>query len=158
MYLASVRYVGALTARPHPCCADLPSWQLVPCFCWPQPCWPASRFTTRKPGHPWDQARDIFYVRRFSTGEVFEHPHAFAPPWNEFIPFTRDAAFYEQVLARLEAVEKLPPAQMEEQPASRRLIFLRDLWPVFDGLHFAHHSWPLDEDKDSFRKSRHSPR
>ncbi len=101
--------VIALTARPHSCCADLPSWQLVPCFCWPQPCWRASRFTTRKPGHPWDQARDIFYVRRFPTGEIYEHPHAFAPPWNEFMPFTHDAAFYEQVLARLEAVEKLPP-------------------------------------------------
>ena len=106
-----------------------------------------------QPGHPWDQARDIFYVRRFPTGEVFEHPHAFAPPWNEFIPFTRDAAFYEQVLSRLEAVEKLPPAQMEEQPASRRLIFLRDLWPVFDGLRFAHHSWPLDEDKEASAKA-----
>ncbi len=38
-----------------------------------------------KPGHAWDQARDIFYVRRFPTGEIYEHPHAFAPPWNEFI-------------------------------------------------------------------------
>ncbi len=64
-----------------------------------------------------------------------------------------DAAFYEQVLSRLEAVEKLPPAQMEEQPASRRLIFLRDLWPVFDGLHYAHHSWPLDEDKEASAKA-----
>jgi hypothetical protein len=106
-----------------------------------------------RPGHPWDQVRDIFYVRRFATGEVFEHPHAFGPPWNEFIPFTRDADFYEQVLSRLEAVEKLPPAQMEEQPASRRLIFLRDLWPVFDGLHFAHHSWPRDEDKEASEKA-----
>src|SRR5687768_4643525 len=86
-----------------------------------------------RPGHPWDQARDIFYVRRFSTGEVFEHPHAFAPPWHEFFPFTRDAAFYEQVLSRLETVEKLPPAQVEEQSVARRLIFLGDLWPVFDG-------------------------
>jgi hypothetical protein len=107
----------------------------------------------QKTGHPWDRARDIFYVRRFSTGEVFEHPHAFAPPWNEFIPFTRDAAIYEQVLSRLDAVEKLPPAQMAEQPASRRLIFLRDLWPVFDGLYFAHHSWPLDEDKEASTKA-----
>lgn len=62
-----------------------------------------------RPSHPWDQARDIFYVRRFSTGEVFEHPHAFAPPWNEFLPFVHDAAFHEQVLARLSAVEKPPP-------------------------------------------------
>jgi hypothetical protein len=85
-------------------------------------------------GHVWDQARDIFYVRRFSTGEVFEHPHAFAPPWREYQPFVHDAAFYEQVVARLEAVQKLPSAQMEEQPAPRRLILLRDLWPVFDGL------------------------
>jgi hypothetical protein len=98
-----------------------------------------------RPGHPWDQARDIFYVRRFSTGEVFEHPHAFAPPWNEFIPFTHDAAFYEQVLSCLEAVEDLPPAQIEEQPASRRLIFLRDVWPVFDGLHRARVETPRDK-------------
>jgi hypothetical protein len=53
----------------------------------------------------------------------------------------------------LEAVEKLPPAQMEEQPASRRLIFLRDLWPVFDGLHFAHYSWPRDEDEGASGKA-----
>jgi hypothetical protein len=99
-----------------------------------------------RPGHPWDQARDIFYVRRFSTGEVYEHPHAFEPPWYEFYPFTRDAAFCEQVLARLEAVEKLPPAQMEEQAASRRVIFLRDLWPVFDGLHRALVETPRDKE------------
>lgn len=60
-------------------------------------------------------------------------------------PFTRDAAFHEQVLARLEAVEKLPPAQMEEQPASRRLILLGDLWPVFDGLHRALVETPRDK-------------
>ena len=104
-------------------------------------------------GHPWDQARDAFYVRRFSTGEVFEHPHAFAPPWHEFFPFTRDAAFYEQVLSRLETVEKLLPAQLEEQSAARRLIFLGDLWPVFDGLHRAHKQWPLDEDKETSAKA-----
>ena len=34
----------------------------------------------RKTGHPWDQAREIFYTHRFPTGEIFEHPHAFAPP------------------------------------------------------------------------------
>jgi hypothetical protein len=88
-------------------------------------------------GHPWDDARDTFYVRRFATGEVYEHPHAFAPPWSEYRPFVHDVAFYEQVVARLEAVQKLPVAQMEEQPAVRRLIFLRDLWPVFDGLRHA---------------------
>ena len=88
----------------------------------------------RKTGHPWDQAHDIFYVRRFSTGEVFDNPHAFAPPWREYQPFVHDAAFYEQVVSRLEAVQNLSAAQMEEQAAPRRLIFLRDLWPVFDGL------------------------
>ena len=25
-----------------------------------------------KPGHPWDQAREIFYTHRFPTGELFE--------------------------------------------------------------------------------------
>jgi len=91
----------------------------------------------RKTGHPWDQAREIFYTHRFPTGEIYEHPHAFAPPWREFVPFAHDAAFHEEVLARLAAVEKLPPAEMEEQPAARRLIFLGDLWPVFDGFHQA---------------------
>ena len=88
----------------------------------------------RKTGHPWDQARDAFYVRQFSTGEVFENPHAFGPPWREYQPFVHDAAFYELVVSRLEAAQKLPTAQLEEQPAARRLILLRDLWPVFEGL------------------------
>jgi|GEM_PF-2536839 len=100
----------------------------------------------RKTGHPWDQAREIFYTHRFPTGEIYEHPHAFAPPWREFVPFVHDAAFHEQVLARLDAVEKLPPAQMEEQPAARRLIFLGDLWPVFDELHAALVEVPRDKD------------
>jgi hypothetical protein len=88
----------------------------------------------RNAGHPWDQAREIFYARRFPTGETFEHPSAFAPPWYEYFAFVHDAAFHERVTARLEAVEKLPAAQMEGQSAERRVIFLRDLWPVFDGL------------------------
>jgi hypothetical protein len=104
-----------------------------------------SVFDTR-PGHAWDQAREIFYSHRFPTGEIYEHPHAFAPPWTEFVPFVHDATFHEQVLARLEAVEKLPPAQLEEQSVARRLIFLRDLWPVFDGLHQALVTVPLDEE------------
>jgi hypothetical protein len=107
-----------------------------------------------QPGHPWDQARDIFYTHRFPTGEIFEHPHAFAPPWKEFVPFVHDAAFHEQVLARLEAVEKLPPAQLEEQSVARRLIFLRDLWPVFDGLHQALVQVPLDKEATAKAVSR----
>ena len=99
-----------------------------------------------RPGHSWDQAREIFYERRFSTGDVFDHPHASAPPWHEYFPFTFDATFHENVLLRLEAVEKLPPAQMEEQPAIRRLIFLRDLWAAFDGLHQLHNKWERRED------------
>jgi len=108
----------------------------------------------RKTGHPWDQAREIFYTHRFPTGEVFEHPHAFAPPWKEFVPFVHDAAFHEQVLARLEAVEKLPPAQLEEQSALRRLIFLGDLWPAFDGLHQARVQVPLDKEATAKAVSR----
>jgi hypothetical protein len=65
-----------------------------------------------------------------------------------------DAAFHEQVLARLEAVEKLPPAQLEEQSAARRLIFLRDLWPVFDGLHQARVEVPLDKEATAKAVSR----
>ena len=76
-------------------------------------------------------------MRRFPTGETYEHPHAFAPPWYEYHPFVHDAAFYDRVVGRLEAVEKLPAAEMEGQAAPRRLIFLRDLWPVFDGLSHA---------------------
>jgi hypothetical protein len=105
-----------------------------------------------RPGHPWDQAREAFYARRFTTGEVFEHPHASAPPWHEYMPFTHDAAFHERVVAVLEAVEKLPPAQMEEQPAPRRLVLLRDLWAAFDALRWAHNRWP-EEDKDVATKA-----
>src|SRR5262245_22889815 len=108
----------------------------------------------RKTGHPWDQAREIFYTHRFPTGEVFEHPHAFAPPWKEFVPFVHDAAFHEQVLARLEAVERLPSAQMEEQPAARRLIFLGDLWPVFDELQGALVEVPRDKEATAKAISR----
>lgn len=92
-------------------------------------------------GHAWDQVRDAFFVRRFSTGEVFEHPHASAPPWHEYSPFMFDAAFHEDVLSRLDAVEKLPPAHMEEQPAFRRLVLLRDLWAAFDGIHLVYSDW-----------------
>ena len=99
-------------------------------------------------GHAWDQARDTFYVRRFSTGEVFAHPHAAAPPWHEYSPFTFDAAFHQNVIARLEAVEKLPPAEMEDQPAIRRLIFLRDLWAAFDGLHQLHNKGERNQNAD----------
>lgn len=97
-------------------------------------------------GHPWDQARDAFYVRKFSTGEVFEHPHASSPPWHEYFPFTFDAAFHESVLSRLAAVENLPAAQMEEQPALRRVILLRDLWAAFDALHLLHNKWDQRQD------------
>jgi hypothetical protein len=113
----------------------------------------ASPVFDSRPGHPWDEAREVFYVRRFPTGEVFDHPHASAPPWVEFYPFTFDATLYEQALARLSAVEKLPPAQMEEQPALRRMIFLRDLWPVFDGLSGAHNKWPAAKDKAATSKA-----
>jgi hypothetical protein len=108
----------------------------------------------RKPGHPWDQAREIFYTHRFPTGEIYEHPHAFAPPWKEFVPFVHEAAFHQEVLARLEAVEKLPPAEMEQQPAARRVIFLGDLWPVFDGLHQAQVQVPLDKEATAKAVSR----
>jgi hypothetical protein len=105
-----------------------------------------------RPGHPWDQAREAFYARRFTTGEVFEHPHASAPPWHEFMPFTHDADFHERVGKLLEAVEKLPPAQMEEQPAARRLVLLRDLWAIFDALRWANNRWPK-EDEDVATKA-----
>lgn len=100
-----------------------------------------------RPGHPWDQLRDIFYIRRFSTGEVFEDPQAFAPPWQECYAFRRDAGFHEQVIARLEAVERLPTSQMEEQSPSRRLILLKDLWAVFDRLEMVDSRWPVKNDR-----------
>ena len=108
----------------------------------------------RKTSHPWDQAREIFYTHRFPTGEIFEHPHAFAPPWKEFVPFVHEATFHEQVLARLEAVENLPPALLDEQSVARRLISLRDLWPVFDGLHQALVEVPLDKEATAKAVSR----
>jgi hypothetical protein len=87
-----------------------------------------------KPGHVWDAARDAFYLRRFSEKEVFDHPHLFAPPYREYQPFVFDAAFYDQVVAKLDALQKLPAKEMEEQPAVRRVVLLRDLWAAFDGL------------------------
>ena len=48
------------------------------------------------PGHPWDQVREIFYARRFATGETFYDPHAFAPPWTEFRAFVSDVAFHPE--------------------------------------------------------------
>src|SRR5687768_15907833 len=31
-------------------------------------------------GHPWDELHEIFYARRFDTGDVYDHPHALSPP------------------------------------------------------------------------------
>lgn len=105
-----------------------------------------------QPGHPWNQARDAFYVRRFSTGEIFEHPHATTPPWHEYTRFAFDATVHESVCARLDAVENLPRAQMEEQPPLRRVIFLRDLWAAFDGLEQLHMGLILRQDDDEALK------
>lgn len=80
----------------------------------------------RRAEHRWDAARDAFYVRRFATGEVFEHPHAFAPPWTEHLSFVHDAAFHQRVVERLEALEKLAAVEMEGQPAVRRVMFPAD--------------------------------
>ena len=57
----------------------------------------------------WDQTRDIFYARHFTTGETLDDPNACSPPYIQHIAFVQDAAFHEQVLARLSAVEKPPP-------------------------------------------------
>ncbi len=84
------------------------------------------------PDHPWNAVHRVFYVRRFTTGEVYEHDAALDPPWSTWSRFYNDKEFHNRVLDVLDRFLKQPEEAVERQPALRRAILLRDLWPVFD--------------------------
>ena len=81
----------------------------------------------------WDELRQAFYTRQFTTGEVYEHDAALdGPPYSTWARFWYDDEFHEQVAGKLDAFLKLGVDEIEQQPAVRRAILLRDLWAVFD--------------------------
>jgi hypothetical protein len=82
--------------------------------------------------HPWNEVHRIFYARRFSNGEVYQHDAAFDPPWTTWSRFCNDQDFHTRVIDVLDAFLKQTDEAVERQPAVRRAILLRDLWPVFD--------------------------
>jgi hypothetical protein len=83
--------------------------------------------------HSWDTFRDVFYTHRFTNGQVYEHEDSLDhAPWSTWARFYNDNEFYSHVVAVLDAFLKLPDSAVEGQPALRRAILLRDLWPVFD--------------------------
>jgi hypothetical protein len=93
--------------------------------------------------NPWDALRDVFYVRRFTTGEVYEHPVALdRPPWENWARFYRDEGFHDHVVKTLTAFLAQSKGEVERQPALRRAILLRDLWPAFDAQTHAHERDP----------------
>src|SRR5947207_398964 len=82
--------------------------------------------------NPWNRLYDIFYTHRFSNGDVYWYDGALDPPWDPWSRFHRDEKFFGDVVARLDAFQRLPATQVERQPAVRRALLLRDLWPVFE--------------------------
>lgn len=93
--------------------------------------------------NPWDALRDVFYVRRFTTGEVYEHAVALdRPPWQNWARFYRDERFHDHVVATLTAFLAQSRDEVERQPALRRAILLRDLWPAFDAQTHDHEPDP----------------
>jgi hypothetical protein len=88
-----------------------------------------------KPDNPWDAVRDVFYVRHFSNGQVYESDDSLTdPPWSNWKPFYQEDRLYGRVTKRLTQLNDLPKAALEDQSPLRRAILLRDLWPVFDRL------------------------
>lgn len=85
-----------------------------------------------QPDHPWNAVHRIFYTRQFSNGDVYQHDAAFDPPWSTWSRFYSNEEFHARVIDVLDSFLKLPEAGVERQPAVRRAILLRDLWPVFD--------------------------
>jgi hypothetical protein len=86
-----------------------------------------------RPDNPWDAVRDVFYSHRFTNGSVYENGESLdRAPWTSWARFRNDADFFAHVTAVLDTFLKLPRSDVEEQPAIRRAILLRDLWPVFD--------------------------
>lgn len=86
-----------------------------------------------QPDHPWNAVHQIFYARRFSNGEVYQHDAAFDPPWRTWSRFYNDEDFHAQVIGVLDVFLKQSEEAVERQPPLRRALLLRDLWPVFDG-------------------------
>src|SRR5579872_3140651 len=84
------------------------------------------------PDHPWNAVHHVFYSRRFSNGDVYEHEAALDPPWLNWSRFYNDEEFHKHVTGVLDRFLKQPEEEVERQPALRRAILLRDLWPVFD--------------------------
>jgi hypothetical protein len=83
--------------------------------------------------NPWDELRNVFYVRRFSNGDIYEHDVSLdSPPWTTWAPFHNDEKFYGNVVAKLDAFLGQTAEQVEKQPTVRRAIMMRDLWPVFE--------------------------
>src|SRR5258708_29467239 len=84
------------------------------------------------PDNPWNAVQRIFYAREFSNGVVYEHEAAFDPPWSTWSRFYNNAEFHNGVIAILDRFLDQPEESVERQPAVRRAVLLRDLWPVFD--------------------------
>ena len=100
----------------------------------------------------WDELRHVFYVREFTTGEVYEHDAALDnPPYSTWARFYYDDQFYEVVIAKLDTFLELGVDEVERQPAVRRAILLRDLWPVFDAQ--IHTRLPFDGENSRYREA-----
>ncbi len=83
--------------------------------------------------NPWDELRQVFYTRHFSTGEIYEHDVSLdGPPFRTWARFYNDEPFHASVIAKLDAFLAQPAELVEQQPPVRRAILLRDLWPVFE--------------------------
>ena len=90
-----------------------------------------------RPGHPWDQVARFFTFAGSRRGKFSSTRTLFVPPWDEYVPFVHDEAFAASGGSRLDAVEKLPGANGTAICACSVDLYLRDLWPAFDGLHRA---------------------
>ncbi len=98
----------------------------------------------------WDELWQVFYVRQFTNGEVYEHDAALDnPPYATWSRFYYDDKFYERVSNKLDAFLKLGVDEVERQPAVRRAVMLRDLWPVFDAQ--IHSRLPFDGENPRYR-------
>ncbi len=48
-----------------------------------------------QPDNAWDRLRDVFYVRHFSNGQVYENDQSLThPPWSTWKPFYYDSDFH----------------------------------------------------------------
>jgi hypothetical protein len=98
----------------------------------------------------WDELRQIFYVRQFTTGEVYEHDASLDnPPFSTWARFYYDDKFYKHVTDKLDAFLKLGVDELERQPAIHRAVLLRDLWSVFDAQ--SHLRLPFDGENPQYR-------